>query len=379
MLNAQLENDMQALKDLKVLDFTSLLPGPLATLYLADWGAEVLRIEAPDREDMSRTMPPFADGASTTHGFLNRSKKSLVLDLKQVEARQQIENLVREYDILIEQFRPGVMAKLGLDYASLAAINPRLIYCSLTGYGQTGPYRQKAGHDINYAALSGLAAMTGSLSGGPVLHGNPVCDMTGSFHALAAILMAIYHRERTGEGQAIDISITDSSLMLSSLWAQMSLAAGQAPSWESTLLNGGSFYGYYRTKDNRFFSVGGLEPKFLSGFLEAVGCLELLRLDMSKPESGQKMKSEIQARMETKTFAEWQAVFQQLDVCVEPVLSIDEVVSHPQFQARAMVVDVPTGLGKQQKQLASPLRFSSFQPVYRHIGVKKGAHNHEFT
>lgn len=371
---------MQPLKDIKVLDFTTLLPGPLATLYLADWGAEVLRIEAPDREDISRTMPPFADGTSTTHAFLNRSKKSVSIDLKDSKSQKIIKDLVLEYDVVIEQFRPGVMAKLGLDYATLSAVNPRLVYCSLTGYGQSGPYKDRAGHDINYASLSGLAAMTGKASDGPILHGNPICDMTGSFHAVMGILMALYHRERTGQGQAIDVSITDSSLMLSSLWAQMSLVAKQTPSWETTLLNGSSFYGYYRTKDRRYLSVGGLEPKFLKGFLEAIGGLELLGMDLNSAEGGAKLKEEIQSRIEQRTFAEWMSLFQGLDVCVEPVLRLDEVIKHPHFAARSMIVAVDAQNGKaKQQQLASPLRFSQFQPVYRYIGVTKGAHNHLYV
>ena len=150
---------MQPFRELKVLDFTTLLPGPCATMYLADWGADVLRIEAPDREDLSRSTPPFADGQSTTHAFLNRSKKSRVLDLKDPAHQHEVLGLLRDYDIVIEQFRPGVMAKFGLDYETLAKSFPRLIYCSLTGYGQTGPLKDKAGHDINYAAMSGLDVM----------------------------------------------------------------------------------------------------------------------------------------------------------------------------------------------------------------------------
>jgi len=364
---------MQPFRDLKVLDFTSLLPGPFATMYLADWGADVLRVEAPDREDMSRIMPPFVKGVSTTHAFLNRSKKSVVLDLKDPEAQKKIEELVKEYDVIVEQFRPGVMARLGLDFERLSAVNPRLIYCSLTGYGQTGPYKDRAGHDINYAALSGLSTMTGTQAGGPVIHGSPVCDLAGSFHALFGLLTALYHREKTGEGQAIDISITDSSLMLSGLWTSMALGAGQYPSWEGTVLNGASFYGYYKTKDQKYLSVGGLEPKFLKGFLETIGCLKLLMTDMTRADGIQTMKMEIQAKIQEKNMDEWLTIFSALDVCVEPVLSLDQVIRHPQFQAREMFVDIPASNGAVQKQLASPLKFSSFRPIYRFIGGAKGS------
>lgn len=366
---------MQPFSGLKVLDFTTLLPGPFATMYLADWGADVLRVEAPDREDLSRTMPPLVNGVSTTHAFLNRSKKSVTLDLKDKAAQEKIKELVLQYDVVVEQFRPGVMARFGLDYASLRAVNPRLIYCSLTGYGQTGPYAQRAGHDINYAALSGLSTMTGTPAGGPVLHGTPVCDLAGSFHTLFGLLTALYHREKTGEGQAIDVSMTDSSLLLSGLWAQMALAGGQVPSYASTALNGGSFYGYYKTADQKYLSVGSLEPKFLYGFLEAIGCLPLLQLNLAKPESMQTLKIEIQAKIQDKTLEEWLTVFSGLDVCVEPVLSYDQVIRHPQFVARHMFVDVPASAGASQRQLAAPVKFSSFRPIYRFIGAAKGADN----
>ncbi|MFY7929849.1 MAG: CaiB/BaiF CoA transferase family protein, partial [Oligoflexus sp.] len=327
---------MQPLRDLKVLDFTSLLPGPMATLYLADWGADVLRLEAPEREDLSRQMPPFANGTSTTHAFLNRSKQSLCLDLKLPKSKQIIVQLLATYDVIVEGFRPGVMQKLGLDYATLAAHQPRLIYCSLTGYGQSGPLRDRAGHDVNYAALTGLSAMTGTKAHGPVLHGNPICDLTGSMHAVIGILMAAYHREKTGTGQYIDVSLSDASLMQSALWAQMALVTGHAPSWEDTPLNGATFYGYYRTKDQRYLSVGGLEPKFLHGFLEAIGSLDLLPRLAAEPDHAGIVRQKIQDRLLERTMGEWMDIFQHLDICVEPVLSLEEVVKHPQFLAREM-------------------------------------------
>ena len=366
---------MQPLQDLKVLDFSTLLPGPFASMYLADWGADVLRIESPDREDLSRSTPPFADGTSTTHAFLNRSKKSLALDLKDPASVQRIKELVGTYDVVLEQFRPGVMDKLGLGYQDLARVNRRLIFCSLTGYGQTGPYRERAGHDVNYAALSGIAVMTGTKASGPVLHGTPVCDLAGSFHALTGILMALFHREKTGEGQYIDVSITDSSLMLSGLWAQMALAAGKGPRWEETLLNGGSFYGYYRTKDQAYLSVGGLEPKFFNGFLEAIDGLPLMPL-VAKDRGS--LKRGIADKIASKTLEEWLTIFEKIDVCVEPVVDFDRLRYHPHFSHREMFVQVPLSEAKDSKsqtQLASPLKFSTFRPVYRFIGTPKGAHN----
>lgn len=360
---------MLPLQGLKVLDFTTLLPGPFASMYLADWGAEVLRIEAPDREDLSRLTPPFVAGTSTTHAFLGRNKSSLVLDLKTPTDLTKVHQLLGEYDVLLEGFRPGVMGRYGLDYASLKKQQPKLIYVSITGYGQVGPYRDRAGHDINYAALSGLAAMTGSKTSGPALHGTPVCDLAGSMHALIGLLMAVIHRQKTGEGQYLDCSITDSSLMLSGLWAQMSLAAATHPTYESTLLNGGSYYGYYRTKDDRFISVGGLEPKFIAAFLARI---DRPQLPVADPRRQAEVKAAIASRIAEKTLGEWQEIFGDDDLCVEPVLTMEEVVQHPSMRERGMVVQVPAVDGKSQPQLASPLRFSTLRPHYRHIGLPKG-------
>lgn len=362
---------MLPLKGLRVLDFSSLLPGPFATLYLADWGAEVTVVKAKNRQDLAEVMPPFADGTSTTYGFLGRNKSVVEVDLKTPEGRQKILDRIPETDIVIEQFRPGVMAKLGLSYHTLQAINPRLIYGSITGYGQEGPMKDRAGHDINYGARSGVAIMNGTSLGGPVLSAVPLCDLGGSLHGVIGILMALYHREKTGEGQAIDISLAASGLFLSSLWAQMELAAGESPRWESTELNGAGIYGYYRTKDQKFLSVGALEPPFVKGFLEAIGGLSWLDEKNSK----QQVKQKIAARICQESLDHWMGIFSDLDVCVEPVQEFSEIFQDPAHEAQAWVVGVPINPlepdGKKQRQLKTPLRFSSFRPQFLHIGQGK--------
>ena len=210
------------LTGLKVLDFSTLLPGPYATQMLADMGAEVLRVEAPGRYDMMRDVEPKINGASCAHGSVNRNKRSLALDLKHPEAGNIIRKLLADYDIVVEQFRPGVMKRLGLDYDSLAATNPRLIYCSITGYGQTGPLKDRAGHDINYLSLAGLASFSGRKETGPVLSGTQIADVGGgSHHAVMGILAAVIQRHTTGKGQYIDISVDK---------VQELLAAATAPS-----------------------------------------------------------------------------------------------------------------------------------------------------
>ena len=197
---------MSALKNLKVLDFSTLLPGPFATMMLADMGANVLRVESPTRPDMSRQLPPFLGEVSSKHAALNRNKRAITLDLKNQHAVALVEALVTEYDILVEQFRPGVMARLGLGYGRLKEINPRLIYCAITGYGQTGPYRDRAGHDNNYLSVSGVNGYSGRERERPPLMGTQVADIAcGSLHGVVGVLAAVNHRHLTGEGQFVDI------------------------------------------------------------------------------------------------------------------------------------------------------------------------------
>src|SRR5690606_23099685 len=252
------------LSSLKILDFSTLLPGPFASLLLADMGAEVLRIESPTRTDLVRVLPPHVDGVSASHAYLNRNKRCLALDLKKPEAVEVVRRLVQDYDILVEQFRPGVMNKLGLGYEALKAINPRLTYVSITGYGQTGPYKDRAGHDLNYLALSGLSSYTGRRDSGPLPLGMQVADIAGgSLHGVIGLLAAVIARQSTGQGQHVDISMTDCAFSLHAMAGAGFLAAGQEPDMENQALNGGSFYDYYRTCDVRWLSVGRLESQFI--------------------------------------------------------------------------------------------------------------------
>ncbi len=369
---------MPPLTTLKILDFTTLLPGPFATMFLADLGADVIHVEAPNRPDLTRYVPPFDGDVSSWHALLNRNKRSLALDLKAEGAAEIIHQLVREYDIVIEQFRPGVMDKLGVGYEALRAVNPRLIYCALTGYGQTGPYKDRAGHDNNYLALAGVMSHTGRPTTGPLPLGVQVADLGGSYNALVGILAAVIHRHATGEGQLVDVSMFDAAVMWGATAATDYFIGGQDPSYASQRLNGGSFYDYYETSDGRYLSVGSLEPKFWMGFCAAIGRPDLVNggLSLSLDEMPI-LKEEIQHEIGQKTLAEWQAIFAPLDVCVEPVLTVSEMAAHPQTIARHMVVDVPKPDGTSQRQIGHPIKFSATPPEYRHIGVPLGAHTAE--
>lgn len=368
------------LHGLKVLDFSGLLPGPFASLMLADLGADVLRVEAPTRPDMVRLMPPYAsDGTSAAHGYLNRSKRSIAIDLKQPEGLAIVKQLVAEYDIVIEQFRPGVMDRLGAGYEALKAVNPKVIYCSITGYGQTGPYKDRAGHDMNYLAIAGVTGYNGRKASGPAPMAVQVADIAGgSCHAVIGLLAAVIHRHGTGEGQHIDISMTDAAFSLHALTAPGALMGGDEPSLETTQLNGGTFYDCYETADGRYLSVGGLEPQFFMQFCVAIGRPELAPEGLVMlPERVAALKQEIRQALKSKTYAEWTAIFAALDSCTEPVLTFSEACEHPQIQARGMLVDVPQLDGGRQRQLASPFKFSATPPAYQYAGVTLGQHTEE--
>ncbi|MEG7358658.1 CaiB/BaiF CoA-transferase family protein [Pseudomonas citronellolis] len=367
------------LASLKVLDFSTLLPGPFASLLLADMGARVLRVESPTRMDLVRVLPPHDDGVSASHAYLNRNKRSIALDLKRPEAVEVVKQLVREYDIVLEQFRPGVMDKLGVGYEALKAINPKLIYVSITGYGQTGPYRDRAGHDINYLALAGVASYTGRRDTGPLPLGVQLADIAGgSLHGVMGLLAAVIHRQQTGEGQQVDISMTDCAFSLNGMAGAGYLACGVEPGMEAQALNGGSFYDYYRTRDGRWFSVGSLEPQFMQQFCAAIGRPELAARGLSpKSEDQRLLKREIAIEFEKRDFADWCERFAAVDACVEPMLPLSEAVEHPQIQARGLVTEVPRGDGRSQRQMACPIRFSAGLPAPKHIGVAAGAHSAE--
>lgn len=367
------------LASLKILDFSTLLPGPFASLLLADMGAQVLRVESPTRMDLVRVLPPHVDGTSASHAYLNRNKRCIALNLKQAGAVEVVKQLVQEYDIVLEQFRPGVMDKLGVGYEALKAINPKLIYVSITGYGQTGPLRDRAGHDINYLALAGVASYTGRRESGPLPLGVQLADIGGgSLHGVMGLLAAVIHRQQTGEGQQVDVSMTDCAFSLHGMAGAGYLAAGVEPEMEGLALNGGSFYDYYRTRDGRWFSVGSLEPQFMQQFCAAIGRPELAARGLSpSPEEQQALKREIAIEFEKQDFAQWQESFAALDACVEPMLSLAEAVEHPQLAERGLVTRVPNGKGGEQRQMACPIRFSAGLPEPRHIGAALGAHTAE--
>ena len=369
------------LASLKVLDFTALLPGPFATMALADLGADVVRVESPTRPDMVRFLPPYDGDTSAWHGVLNRNKRSLALDLKRPAAVAAVKRLVAGggYDIVIEQFRPGVMDRLGLGDAALRALNPALITVALTGYGQTGPLRDRAGHDNNYLALSGALSYSGRAAAGPPPLGIQVADIGGgALGALVGLLAAVVQRAATGRGDTVDVSMYDLMVAWQAHLIAHCLVAEETPAPEAMALNGGRAYDLYETQDGRWLSVGSLEPKFWEGFCAAIGRADLVAPGLSlDPEAQARVKAAVRQAIAARPLAEWLAVFAPLDVCVEPVLTVPEMLAAPQTAARGLVVDVPRPGGGVQRQIASPWRFGESAADYRHVGAPLGQHTAE--
>lgn len=372
---------MGILKGLKILDFSTLYPGPMATMVFADLGADIIHVESSKRVDMMRIMPPYdEDREAYIHQHLNRSKRSLTLNLKTPEAVDIIKKLITDYDIIVEGFRPGVMKRLGIGYEDLKAVNPKIIYCSITGYGQTGPYSNRPGHDNNYLSVAGVLDHSRHKGKKPVAMGIQIADVAGgAMHAAIGVLAAALNREKTGEGQYIDVSMTDGVFSLNALYGAAFMGSGQAPQPESEILNGGTYYDYYKTKDGRFFSVGSLEPQFRKLLCEALDIPELIDGTFNSSAYTQKrFKDAVHDAFLSKTFDELMEIFNEdFNGCVEPVLTFPEACEHPQIQAREMIIDVPKKDGTTQKQIASALKFDKYQPEYKFVGAKLGEHNEE--
>lgn len=324
------------LEGVRVLDLTRLLPGPFATLALADLGADVVKIEAPNVGDYMRAMPPARGGVSGAFWALNRDKRSVVLDLKQPGDRDAFLSLAETADVVIESFRPGVIDRLGIGYEALRAANPRIILCSISGYGQSGPWRSRAGHDLNYIATGGVLAMGGEAGGPPSVPGVQIADIAGgALWALSGILAALYGREKSGEGEHIDISMTEGAMALLLPHLGYADCGGAAPTRGKNLLNGGwACYAVYRTSDGRYLSVGSLEPKFWLAFNRAIGREGSIADLGESPELQERVRGEIQAIVETKSAAEWEPILAAADCCVEVVRELDEVPEHPLFKER---------------------------------------------
>ncbi len=333
---------MTALQGLRVLDLTRLLPGPFATLVLADLGAQVDKLEDPGAGDYLRHTPPSVGDAGAAFHALNRGKRSAVLDLKSEAGARTLQRLVRHYDVVFEQFRPGVLERLGVGHQRLLAENPRLVICALTGYGQSGPLRDRAGHDINYMARAGLLGLQGPEDRAPQVPAFQLADVSGGLWSVVAILAALREREQTGKGSVLDIAMLDSVVPFATVTLSR-LFGGELPGRGTELLTGGiAPYQTYLTKDGQSVSVGALEPKFLMKLCQAAG----IETDMSALFPGPHqvdLKRRFTEVFAQKTRAEWEEFNIEHDVCIEPVLRPEELKDDPHIRARGLLQDVPVG------------------------------------
>jgi crotonobetainyl-CoA:carnitine CoA-transferase CaiB-like acyl-CoA transferase len=335
-----------ALRGIRVLDLSRLLPGPFLTMVLADMGADVIKVEDPRVGDYLRAFPPAKGGLGGRYLAVNRGKRSIALDLKAPAGRDALLRLVERADVVVESFRPGVMDKLGLGYAQLAARNAGVIVCSISGYGQTGPYAHRAGHDLDYVGLAGVLAMGGPPGGAPAMPGIQIADLAGgALWSATAILGALVGRARTGRGAHLDISMTEGALAL--LAAELgNLDCGARPTRGVETLNGGlACYGVYRTQDDRYLAVGALEPKFWIALNQALGRPPQIAELAGSPAQQAQVRAELAAIFETRTAAEWHAHLAAHDCCVELVLEPEELPEHPLHQAREVFFTVDGGSG----------------------------------
>ncbi len=329
--------------NIRVLDLSLLLPGPYCSLILADLGAEVIKIERPGGGDWMRHVPPLDEnGCSAPFAALNRGKKSLALDLKAEMGREIFLELVATADVLLESFRPGVMERLGLGYARLAECNPGLVYCALTGYGLAGPYRQRAGHDLNFLGLTGLLDLNGPPDGPLIVPAAQFADMSGALWALVGIQAALLERQHSGRGQRVDATLLGGALSLLTLHTAR-LQGGQSLQRGRGDLSGGVVcYNLYQTKDGAFMTLAALEPHFWAAFCRAVGSEAWLEDQYAPAAPGERVYEEICALFRAHTRAEWVDILAQVDACCEPVYSLAEALDSAPVQALGMVA--PIGL-----------------------------------
>ena len=346
-------------RGVRVLDLSAFLPGPLASLLLADMGAEVLKVEPPAGDAMMQIGPRDGADRPVFYDAVNAGKVVRRMDLKQAEARAEFLRLVESFDVLIEGFRPGVMRRLGLDYAVLRQVNAGLIYCSLSGYGASGPLAQAAGHDVNYLAASGVLHRNGQ--DGPMSYDPPLADVTGSLFGVIAILGALRAREADGQGCEIDIGLADTPMPLQIFQVAEHGATGAVPQRRETYLNGGAaYYQVYATRDGHHVALGAIEPKFWAAFCNAASRPGwVARQAEALPQAA--LIADVAALIATLALDECVARFTPADCCLSPVLDLGEAVGSPHHRSRGLVRLAPDGA----LQALFPARVNGVPPASR--------------
>jgi len=350
----------QPLEGIKILDCTRLLPYQYCTMILGDLGAEVLKIEEPVEGDYGRWGDNARTYESVAYIIACRNKKSMKLNLKDDRGKEILKKLAPDYDVLVESFRPGVMDRLGVGYKDMQKINPSIIYCSASGYGQTGPYRDRAGHDINYEGIAGILGWTGEFTGRPVIPGIPIGDMVGGgvFPALA-IIAALLGRVRTKKGQYIDVAQTDvlASLNLRNLSEILAREKGQ----EARPINLRGYnlcYNTFKTLDGKFVALGAIEPKFWRNFCKTVDREDWIKNNFILYEEGSEATEELKVLFAGKTQKEWVEIFEKVDTCFTPILTPDETLKNEHLKERGMLTTMDDPERGETVQIGFPAGFS---------------------
>ena len=367
------------LAGIRVLDLTRLLPGPLCTLHLADMGADVVKIEDPWQGDYARHRSADGGaGVAPMFSQVNRNKRALKLDLARAEGVQVFLDLAADAQVVIEGFRPGVMARLGVDYPVVRERNPAIVYCALSGYGQTGPLREVAGHDINYCGYAGVLEQSGARDGPPSIPNFQIADLLGgSLSAVMGILAALIDAQRSGQGRYVDVSMTDCSLAHNVVpFARLNAEGSTRPRGRDALSGALPCYGVYETADGRYMALGALEPKFWQAFCEAVGRPDLVEQHMVSGEQADRVRDEVAAIFRSTSRENWVQRLADVDCCASPVLSPAEASRHSHLRERGMFVS-GDGDSDDPVQLAFPLQMSDFEFSVDRSAPGHGEHSRE--
>jgi len=363
------------LAGVRVLDLTRLLPGPVCTLHLADLGADVVKVEDTGAGDYARTLGAAGGEPSAFFRHVNRNKRSVALDLKDARGREAFFALARGADAIVESFRPGVVASLGVGYDAVREVRPAIVYASISGYGQSGPRALHAGHDINYLGYAGVLDQTGARGGPPALSNLQIADLLGgAMAASTAILAALVGAQRTGRGRYVDVAMADGALAHNIFALQALEQRGRtAPRGEDLLTGGVPCYGLYPTRDGRWLAVGALETKFWRALCATIGRDDLVASQLATGDAGAKARAELETVFASRTLAEWMRAFDGVDACVTPVATLDEALDDPQFAARGMVV----ASGDGARSYAPPWQLSDHRFAVTRQAPAQGEHTRE--
>ncbi len=367
------------LQGIKVLDLSRLGPGPYCTMILADLGADVLRIEEPPPAAGRRTgsLDPRVERTRLANTLAHgRNKRSMVLNLKSETGREIFLKLAKDANVVVDEFRPGVLKRLGVDYDTASKLNPQIIYCSITGYGQDGPYRDLVGHDINYISIAGALGTIGHRDGRPAIPLNLIADYAGgSLNAVIGILAALMARQATGRGQQVDVSMTDGVVSMLSGFLSHYFVNGEVVRPEQSVLSGGvPYYTCYQTKDGKYISIGCIEPWFWAALCRALGREDLIPYQNAEADRKDWLFAELRQVFLTRTRDEWFDLLSQSDICVGKVYSLDELDSDPQLRYRNMLLEIDQPQVGRVKQVGIALRLSDTPGEIRSPAPSRGQH-----